>query len=1017
MAKSKYCCLVLSLSIWGCVLTNQQAQLTTKTEVSRATPRPSIDTSTVIEKERIAVLGLKNRAGVKQGELNYLSEVLRGVASQLPSQKYSVMTEDNILVMLPPNTKIEDCQDTCAITTGRNIGAHWVLVGSVVRFGKSLRIMIRLHHTATGDVRGSKRVKGNTLEDLEQPLEQAAFELFSKIYPSIKKTGYGDPPKSPPVINGNPPKSEFDVEVARLKAQQVQKKAHLATVNAEWQVIQASRAPHKERIALINQFIKKYQGHSLGNPKEIDALRLKRTIEKQVDQEKQELLNLEHTRRVKLKWEQVKPLIQAGDEQGQRALTLFLQEYQNHPLGNPFATAAQETFKNGKKTRLEAHRSVVAEAWKESLSLIGKGGPADIKLVNLFIRRYANHPLGNHLEQDAYRTLAEFKMGGLKGNHQPSSPSKIPVENSPSKGSNYALVTIVKFSDFQCPFCKRVTGVLKKIHQAYGNKVRLVYKHNPLPFHKDAPLAAQASYAAHQQGKFWEMHDKIFEKNRALKRADLERHAQALGLDMAKFKADIDSFAAKAQIKADQALAAKLGARGTPHFFVNGKRMPGALPFDRFKSTIDAEIKAVTALMQTGKTAAQSYKERVTKNYADPAPRKKRATPDKKTVYNIQPGTSYAKGGTEPLVTIIEFGEFQCPFCSRALPTIKKVHETYGNDVKVVFKHNPLAFHKDAEPASKAALAAGEQGKFWEMHDLLFANQRKLKAENLNAYAIQLGLDLVRFKADMANPKFDAVIKADQALGAKFGARGTPNFFINGRNLRGAQPFASFKKVIDEEITKAKALITKGIPRVAVYKARTAKGKTKAAAAAAPRKRQEDNQVYKVDLKVGDAIKGNLNAPVTIVEFADFQCPFCSRVNSTLEKILETYGDKVRLVFKHNPLAFHKDAHLAAEAALAAGAQGRFWEMHDALFANQRRLKRLDLEKYAAQIGLDVAKFNADLDRHRFRAKVDADLAQAKSIGVRGTPNFFINGKKLTGARPFASFKDEIDQALRNTTR
>jgi len=176
-------------------------------------------------------------------------------------------------------------------------------------------------------------------------------------------------------------------------------------------------------------------------------------------------------------------------------------------------------------------------------------------------------------------------------------------------------------------------------------------------------------------------------------------------------------------------------------------------------------------------------------------------------------------------VTIIEFSEFQCPFCSRVLPTMKKIHETYGDDVRVIFKHSPLSFHKDAKPASKAALAAGEQGKFWEMHDLLFANQRKLKAANLEAYAAQLGLDMAKFKADMASSSFDSVIKADQALGARFGARGTPNFFVNGRNLRGAQPFASFKKIIDEELKKAKALIAKGTARKDIYRALTGKAK------------------------------------------------------------------------------------------------------------------------------------------------------------------------------------------------
>jgi protein-disulfide isomerase len=206
------------------------------------------------------------------------------------------------------------------------------------------------------------------------------------------------------------------------------------------------------------------------------------------------------------------------------------------------------------------------------------------------------------------------------------------------------------------------------------------------------------------------MHDKIFENIRAIKRADLEKHAQALGLDMVKFKADIDSDAAKAQVKADQALAQKVAARGTPHFFVNGTRLPGALPFDRFKAVVDQEINAVQAIIASGKSAADAYKARVAKNYAPPKPREpsNRPAADDKTVYNIQPGTSYAKGGSEPLVTIIEFSEFQCPFCSRVLPTMKKIHETYGDKVRIVFKHNPLPFHKDAGPASKAAFAAGE---------------------------------------------------------------------------------------------------------------------------------------------------------------------------------------------------------------------------------------------------------------------------------------------------------------------
>jgi protein-disulfide isomerase len=136
--------------------------------------------------------------------------------------------------------------------------------------------------------------------------------------------------------------------------------------------------------------------------------------------------------------------------------------------------------------------------------------------------------------------------------------------------------------------------------------------------------------------------------------------------------------------------------------------------------------------------------------------------------------------------------------------------------------------------------------------------------------------------------------------------------------LRGAQPFAKFKTVIDDEMKKAKALLAKGVARKDIYKALTAKGK-KNAAAPARKAPPEDNKVYNVKINSNDAIKGNPNAPITIAEFSDFQCPFCSRVNPTIKKIFETYGNKVRVVFKHNPLPFHKDAPLASEASLAAG--------------------------------------------------------------------------------------------------
>ena len=298
------------------------------------------------------------------------------------------------------------------------------------------------------------------------------------------------------------------------------------------------------------------------------------------------------------------------------------------------------------------------------------------------------------------------------------------------------------------------------------------------------------------------------------------------------------------------------------------------------------------------------------------------------------------------------------------------------------------------------------------MHDKLFANQRALQADKIEGYATEIGLDLSKFKADLASSKFKEQIKRDQALASSIGAGGTPNFFINGKKLVGAQPFDNFKKVIDAELATAKAMEKKGVARAKIYEETIKNGATKPAAPARAAA-EPDNKVYDVKVNPNDYIKGNKNAKITIVEFSDFQCPFCSRVEPTMKQVLDTYGDKVRVVFKHNPLSFHKDAPGASAAALAAGSQGKFWEMHDILFKNQRALQRDKLEGYAQEIGLNMEKFKADLDGDKFKAQIDADIAQARSLGASGTPTFFINGKKLRGAQPFASFKQIIDEELK----
>jgi protein-disulfide isomerase len=162
----------------------------------------------------------------------------------------------------------------------------------------------------------------------------------------------------------------------------------------------------------------------------------------------------------------------------------------------------------------------------------------------------------------------------------------------------------------------------------------------------------------------------------------------------------------------------------------------------------------------------------------------------------------------------------------------------------------------------------------------------------------------------------------------------------------------------------------------------------------------------------GRPARGPKSAPVQIVEFSDFECPYCLRAHATLERVRETYGDRIRLVYRHYPLTNHPNAKPAAEASLCAAEQDKFWPYHDRLFANPKKLSGPELQEHAAQLGLDVGAFRACVESAKYRADVEADVAAANAVGVSGTPAFFINGRRLEGAQPFEAFKEVIDEEL-----
>jgi protein-disulfide isomerase len=512
------------------------------------------------------------------------------------------------------------------------------------------------------------------------------------------------------------------------------------------------------------------------------------------------------------------------------------------------------------------------------------------------------------------------------------------------------------------------------------------------------------------------MHGTLFENQKALEETSFEQWAVAAGVDGAKFTEAFKAGAGKAKVDEDMALAQKVGAGGTPSFRINGKVLSGAQPFDKFKEAIDAELKAADELVKSGTKPSEVSLALTKKNYEAPKAQGQGAggkpsapAEDSKAVIKVTIAPDDpVRGPKDAPVTVVMFSDFQCPFCARVEPTLKQVEDTYKDDVRIVWKDNALPFHNRAKQAAnfaRAAYAKGGDKLFWKAHDELFANQKDLEDSGLEAVAKTIGLDWTTAKAAIDGNKYGDKISASINQADEVDARGTPHFFVNGRRLSGAKPFDAFKALIDEELGKAKALIKNGVPADKVYDEimKTAKSGS-----------EPDVREVPAPTKA-DPVRGSASAQVTINVFSDFQCPFCSRVEPTLKQLLDEYGSKVRFVWRDMPLPFHQKAPLASEAAYEVFVQkgnDGFWAYHDKLFANQQAIDRPDLEKYAQEMGVDMAKFKDALDSHKHKAHVDANIEVAKKAGVSGTPAFTINGIFLSGAQPYEKFDKTMKLAL-----
>lgn len=404
---------------------------------------------------------------------------------------------------------------------------------------------------------------------------------------------------------------------------------------------------------------------------------------------------------------------------------------------------------------------------------------------------------------DLARDNAEL-MGDSTSGDVPYSP--VPVGDSPTRGPRDAPVTVVMFTDLECPYCAQMHETWASIMNERPDDVRLVFKHTPLTFHPNAVPAALGALAAREQGKFWPFVDRLYSHQDALDQESLIGHAEKLGLDLEQFQNDFGSQSHIAAVEADLGLAGQVGVEGTPTVFVNGVRVVGVYPEDALHALVDQQKALVQRLREAGVDAEDLYWRMVATQYKQSEqptarqPEPEPPMPEDVVAYVPTDGApTRGAAATDALVTIVEFSDFQCPYCAAAHDAIEPILAKNKAHTRFAYRHYPLPNHPQAGPAAIASLVAQEAGKFWEYHDRLFAGQNDLSEKALLDHAREVGVDPEAISTALEDEKREMRIVEDQKLGFEIGVQGTPTFFVNGIMVMGLQSPDAFQQLIDEQ--------------------------------------------------------------------------------------------------------------------------------------------------------------------------------------------------------------------------
>jgi protein-disulfide isomerase len=391
---------------------------------------------------------------------------------------------------------------------------------------------------------------------------------------------------------------------------------------------------------------------------------------------------------------------------------------------------------------------------------------------------------------------------------------KVPIGRAPMHGPADAPVTIVAWSDYACRYCNFVQGTLDKLARLYPGQLRWV--HRTLPLDDDNTLAAEAALAADAQGKFRPMNDRLFALYGRVDRTTVELLAHELGLDMIKFRAALDAHLYRAAIAADQADARALGVTGTPTFFINGRALDGNHPLKMFADVVDQEL--ARAAKAGGNYDALVADGRARADTELPAPARRASAFVPMTQYRVGLGLpGHQAGPDDAKVTIVEWSDFQCPYCAQLAPVLAHIRDKYSKDVRIIYRHLPMDMHRSAALAAEAGVAAADQGKFWAFHDQVFANFGHLARADLEQYAQAIGLDMAKFRAALDDRRYHDAVVAEGASAVALGVDGTPMMFVDGVAVGGARDEISMDRLIDAHISRMSELVANGIAPTDLY--------------------------------------------------------------------------------------------------------------------------------------------------------------------------------------------------------